>query len=218
MPQLETEIVPLGAADLLPFAPTASDRQSFQSQGYVPLNGLWRTCFDDELADEARERHRHARVPDAGPRTAVEERRSVRKETRAATGRLLSRLHVSMIGLARAVSGRLVVPTFSSYGYYETDDEVLLHLDTDDCDVTLLTTALGQVGPLHLRPELRGSTEAELGRLEADVTWDRHGGIKIDYPQCGLMALAGNVVPHNRPGRPTATLSAVAALCYRALF
>ncbi|MFG2775994.1 hypothetical protein [Streptomyces sp. NPDC048350] len=218
MPQLAPEIVPLDATDLLPFVPTAADRRSFRTLGYAHLDGLWGQGFRDRLADEARQRHACARVPDAGPRTPVEARRRVRKPTPAATGRLLSRLHVSMTGVARALSGRLLVPTFSSYGYYEGDDEVLLHLDTDDCDVTLLTTALGRVGPLHLRPELHGRAMAELGRLEDDVTWDRHGGITVDYPCLGLTALAGNTVPHNRPGRPTTAVSAVAALCYRALF
>ncbi|MFF6772313.1 hypothetical protein ACFY8W_01975 [Streptomyces sp. NPDC012637] len=218
MSQLAPEIVPLDATDLLPFVPTAADRRSFRTLGHAHLDDLWDTGFRDRLADEARERRTHARVPDAGPRTPVEGRRRVRKPTPAATGPLLSRLHVSMTGVARTLSGRLLVPSFSSYGYYEGDDEVLLHLDTADCDVTLLTTALGRVGPLHLRPELRGRAMAELGRLEDDVTWDRHGGVQVDYPRLGLTALAGNTVPHNRPGRPITEPSAVAALCYRALF
>lgn len=193
------------------------ERRLFHSRGYLHLDGLWTARFSEALRDEARVRYRFAEIPDSGPRTPVVRSRLIRSSTPAATGELLTRLHVSLIGLVRALSGRLLVPTFSAYGYYENDDETLLHLDSAQCDLTLLTTALGEVGPLHLRPELRGATMDRLGLLEGDPTWDRAGGLPVVYPKLGVTALAGNKLPHNRPGRPIAELSAVAALCYRSL-
>jgi hypothetical protein len=138
--------------------------------------------------------------------------------TMSATGPLLTSLLFSLVGLVRALTGRLLVPTFSSYGYYDNNDKTLLHLDQERCHITLLTTALGKVGPLHLHPELRGKTMEELGALESDPAWDKASGVPVVYPARGLTALRGNVLPHNRPGMPVPELSAVGALCYRALF
>jgi hypothetical protein len=211
------EIAPLEADELqLPSLGLAA-RRYFIANGYLRLDDLWLAGFAAALADEAHASHAHAQIPESGPRTPVEERRLLRRQTRAASGALLSRLHVSMIGVARTISGRLVVPTFSAYGYYEGDDEVLLHTDSDLCDVTLITTALGSVGALHLRPELRGESADVIGALEMTAGWDNTGGTPVVYPDRGLLALAGNSMPHNRPPHPVAELCAVAALCYRSL-
>lgn len=196
----------------------ADHRQSFNLHGYAHLSDLWDESMRLALADEARSRHSVAEIPKSGPRTPLAEGRLRGRVTRAATGTLLAKLHLSLLGVVRALSGQLLVPTFSAYGYYEADDETLLHLDSEQCDATLLTTVLGRVGPLHLRRELQGRTMAELGELENDPAWDRDGGLQIEYPGFGLTALRGNVLPHNRPGRPVSELSAVAALCYQSLF
>ncbi|GAA3070574.1 hypothetical protein GCM10020000_63880 [Streptomyces olivoverticillatus] len=145
-------------------------------------------------------------------------RRLPRRATPAASGPLLAQVHLALTGTARALTGRLLVPTFAAYGYYEGDDEVFLHIDTEQCDLTLLTTAFGAVGPLHLHPGLVGATMERLGQLESDPEWDRTAGTRISYPPTGVTALDGHVLPHHRPGRPAPGVQAVAALCYRALF
>jgi len=210
-------VAALEIEDVVPRPLQLSERLFFSVHGYLHLDGLWTERFSQALHDEALARYTFAEVPQAGPRTPVPEDRLARRPTPAATGELLTRLHVTLLGMVRALSGRLVVPTFSAYGYYENDDEALLHLDSDQCDVTLLTTVLGEVGPLHLRPELRGVTMDKLGLLESDSAWDHAGGVPVVYPKLGVTALAGNVLPHNRPGRQCVGLSAVAALCYRSL-
>lgn len=205
-------------SDVRRLQPGARERRIFTEQGFVALDDLWDDDFAAALAGEARARQQFAELPKGGPRTPVRGDAPPPRRTPAATGPLLAALHFAMVGTVRALCGRLVGPTFASYGYYEGDDRALLHLDTDQCDVTLLTTAFGEVGPLHLHPDLRGRTMDELAELEGDPTWDRTGGIQVAYPRTGLMALSGHAIPHHRPGRPLSEPSAVAALCYRSLF
>lgn len=210
-------------ADLadLGFAPrpvSPAEHAAFVSKGHVQLGRLWTTAFGDALRDEALSRWPLAELPDGGPRTPVAESRVPRRQTPVATGPLLTALHFSMVSHVRALSARMLVPTFAAFGYYEVDDEVLLHVDTDDCEMTLLTTALGRVGPLRLHPDLTGVTLEELGRLEGDAAWDHETGIPVGYPDLGLMALSGHTIPHHRPSREITGVNAVAALCYRSLF
>ncbi|MFI9240223.1 hypothetical protein [Streptomyces cinnamoneus] len=197
---------------------TRAEQRSFAAHGHVRLPGLWDRALADGIAAEGRERHAVAEVPRRGPRTPVTARRLPRRGTPAASGPLLARVHLSLTGLARALTGRLLVPTFAAYGYYEGDDEVFLHIDTEQCDLTLLTTAFGDVGPLHVHPGLIGATMEQLGALESDPRWDRTGGTRVTYPHTGVTALDGHVLPHHRPGRPVTGPNAVAALCYRPLF
>lgn len=197
---------------------TPAEQRFFFQTGYVHFEDLWTVEFAAALADEARDRWPFAELPKQGPRTPLVGTRMAHGVTPSATGPLLTGLHFSLVGLVRSLTGRLLVPTFSAYGYYNSNDRTLLHLDKEQCDVTLLTTALGDVGPLHLHPELRGKTMEELGALESDPAWDHTSGITVVYPARGLTALSGNVLPHNRPGMPIRQLAAVAALCYRSLF
>ena len=213
-----------GGAELTCRSLKVAEQRAFVTTGYVHLEDLWTVEFARALADEACNRWRFAELPKKGPRTPLVETRKPRgasrsaTKTRSATGPLLTGLHFSLVDLVQALAGRLLVPTFSAYGYYESNDTALLHFDQEQCDITLLTTALGEVGPLHLHPELRGMTMEELGALASDTTWDHTSGIPVVYPDRGLTALSGNVLPHNRPGKPIPELSAVAALCYRSLF
>ncbi|MEX2985163.1 hypothetical protein [Streptomyces sp. C36] len=197
---------------------TRAQQRAFADWGYVPLAGLWDRALAEAVAAEGRRRHAVAEVPRDGPRTPVPARRAPRRPTPTTSGPLLARVHLALVGAARALTGRLLVPTFAAYGYYEGDDEVFLHVDTEQCDLTLLTVAFGEVGPLHVHPGLIGSTMERLGELEGDPGWDRTGGIRVTYPDTGVTALDGHVLPHHRPGRPRPGLHAVAALCYRSLY
>ncbi|MCA6095063.1 hypothetical protein LE181_23185 [Streptomyces sp. SCA3-4] len=197
---------------------TRAEQHAFAAHGHVRLPGLWDRALAGRIAAEGRARHAAAVIPRRGPRTPVSARRLPARNTPAAGGPLLARIHLALTGAARALTGRLLVPTFAAYGYYENDDEVFLHIDTEQCGLTLLTTAFGDVGPLHVHPGLTGSTMERLGALESDPAWDRHGGTRLTYPDTGVTALNGHVLPHHRPGSRTPGLRAVAALCYRPLF
>ena len=85
-----------------------------------------------------------------------------------AAGPSLESLHQALAHLARALSGQLLVPSWSGYYFYEGDDEVRLHVDTPLCNLTMVIVVMGTLGALHLHPELRGTAPAELQRLEAD--------------------------------------------------
>lgn len=198
--------------------PASPLQETYFSYYHAHLDRLWGAELSEAMAAEARQRWATATLPQTGPRTPVSMDRATGKRTPVAVGPLLERLHDALLPLARALSARLLVPTFAAYGYYRGDDRVVLHVDGEPSDVVLLAPALGDVGSLHLHPELVGMTPIELGRLESDPGWDRLGGLPVNYPVEGVTALRGNVVPHHRPGLPIAGLCAVAALHYRSLF
>jgi hypothetical protein len=193
-------------------------QESFFAHYHAHLDRLWGIELSRAIAAEARRRWATASLPETGPRTPVSSDRATGKKTPVASGALLDRLHHALLPLARAISARLLIPAVAAYGYYEGDDRVVLHLDGEPSDVVLLAPALGEVGPLHLHPEMVGMTPIELGQFESDADWDRGGGSPIRYPKDGVTALRGNVVPHHRPSRPISGLCAVAALHYRSLF
>jgi hypothetical protein len=189
---------------------------AFRANGFARLHDLWDPGVSAALADEARAGRARAVLPAAGPRTPLDDPAPrPAKQTPVATGELLTRLHFTLVPVVRALSGRMLVPTFAAYGYYDEDDHVLLHVDTDQCEVTILIAALGEVGPLLLHPELRGTSMQDLGALECDPGWERASGTPLTYPCHGVAVLAGSAIPHHRPPRRLDTVSAVGALCYR---
>jgi len=195
--------------------PSPGARAWFRSRGHVGLDDLWTPTVGDALAEEAGRLFPTAVVPSAGPRTPVAALRRTGASTPAAGGPVLEELHTALASLVRALSGRMLVPSFAVYGYFPEEDGVVLHLDTDATDIVLLTTALGEVGPLVLHPDLEAQTPRQLGDRESDPRWDPGGGVPLSYPSLGVAALRGARIPHGRPSRPVATLSAVAALHYR---
>ena len=198
--------------------PDSEHRAEYRALGYTVLADLWPDALSAALEAEALERWPHAEYPSGGPRTPIVEARAPKRQTPVACGDVLSELHAALTPVARALSSRVVVPSFSAYGYYVGDDRVLLHVDSDQCDVTLLVNALGTVGPLHLRHELIGLDNAALGTFESDLDWDPSAGTQVHYPPHGLLAMAGNVLPHNRPEHAVDGINAVAALCYKSLY
>jgi hypothetical protein len=198
--------------------PSDLDRATFLEHGFVELPDLFSPLVADAMATEARRLHARAVDPTTGPRTPVSDERRTGKVTRVATGSVLHELHSALAGFVRALSGQMLLPSIASYGYFPDEDGVILHRDSDATDIVLLTTALGQVGPLSVRPELKGCTPAELGARESDPAWDRDGGQVLHYPAFGVAALRGAVLPHHRVSQPVPELSAVAALHYRSAY
>ena len=193
--------------------PLATQR-TFREQGHVRLEPLWSDAFADALAEDARHAFAAAAPPEAGPRTPVTTARTGLRRVPVAEGPLLLGLHGALTKLALTLSGRLLTPSFATYGYFERDDECILHYDTRYSDLTLLVMALGQVAPLRVHPELRGACEDDLGYLECDPSWDRQSGVAVPYPRLGLTAIRGRELPHHRPKGEVDGLAAVAALHY----
>ncbi len=192
--------------------------REFAINGYSVLKGLIDQNLMRALSREAIERRPFAVFPKAGPQTPVIKSKMLRRRTPAADGPILRQIQTFLLPLVRGLTGKFLTPVFSAYGYYEGDDRVLLHIDQLKCQVTLLISLDGKVGPLHLHPELSGCSLRELGELENDLAWDRNSGIQIHYPNDGLFAFRGSVIPHHRPGSRLDGSHAVAALCYKNIF
>lgn len=197
-----------------------SAQRTFLAKGYVRLDGLWSPALADALEAEARAKHPLAVLPDArpGPIDAHSGNRSPARQVALDQAPLLSALHIALTRIARVVSAKMVVPSVGTFGYYEHDDGCYLHLDTDAADITFLICVVGELGALHMHPELIGAEPQQLATLEADTAWDRHCGELITYPRNGVAAIRGRVLPHHRPGSPVSDLTAVAAIHYRSLF
>lgn len=188
----------------------------FLADGFVRLDGLWGSGLADALEAEARSTQAVAIRPERapGPDSVASPNRAPARQVTVDDAPLLAALHRALARVARLLAGRLVDPSVGNYGYYELDDACYLHVDVDAADVTLLITVAGQLGPLHLHPELVGRGPDELYAIEADPAWDRQSGHLLSYPRYGVAAIRGRVWPHHRPGAPVTGLNAVASLQY----
>ncbi|MFF6772314.1 hypothetical protein ACFY8W_01980 [Streptomyces sp. NPDC012637] len=184
-------------------------RDSLARQGCATFGGLWDSATAEALAGEAA-----ALFPAA---EATARRAGGLIQATASDAPLLTRLHFALVPLARALTGRLLVPSYGWYNFYPSDDAIWLHVDVEKSDLAILGTVSGGVGPLHIHPELAGRTQAELDRLQTGPSWDADSGCRTAYPRRGVLALRGRSVPHHRPGRPLTTLGAVAALHFTSL-
>lgn len=206
----------LTAPALAPIDPRA--KTALRTSGFVVLDELWSTDVAASLTDESQRLWAAALPPSSGPMRRVAPGRPVLRPTLLASGPVLEALHVQLVGLARALTGQLLEPGFASYYFYEDNDEVRLHLDTDQCDLTMIAEVMGDLGPLHLHPELAGMTIDELFDLEGEPGWDRQSGFALHHPRAGVTAFRGRRLPHHRPGHDLAGVGAVAALHYRSRY
>jgi hypothetical protein len=190
-------------------------RSELRANDFVAVADLWDEPIGQALSDEAAHLWTTARSPAVGPPRRVAPSRPGIRPTLLASGDVLSALHDQLVGVARSLTGQALVPSFAFYYFYETNDEVRLHYDTDQCDLTMITEVLGELGPLHMHPELRTLSIDELFTLEDDPAWDRESGLPIHHPRSGVTAFRGRRMPHHRPGREIGGLGAVAALHYR---
>ncbi|MFI8823859.1 hypothetical protein [Streptomyces sp. NPDC053431] len=190
-------------------AVASTHRESLARQGCAAFGELWNGATAEAIAVEAAELFPAA--------AEIARRTGGLIQATASDAPLLTRLHFALVPLARALTGRLLVPSYGWYNFYPGDDGIWLHVDVERSDLAILATALGGVGPLHIHPELAGSTQAELDRLQAGPSWDADSGRRIAYPRRGVLALRGRSVPHHRPGRPLSALGAVAALHFTSL-
>lgn len=194
-----------------------SEHGSFRSEGHVLLHEIFTDDFRRALAAEAADRWSCAIAPEGGYRPKVVASAPTR-QTLERDAPLLASLHHALVGVARALTGRMLAAAYAVYNYYEVTDAVWLHVDTEGCDLTMLATALGEVGPLYLHHDRAGASIEDCLAWEADPAWDPRGGVPFAYPERGVLAMRGSTIPHHRPGRPVSGLSAVAALHYRSMF
>jgi hypothetical protein len=214
LPKLAQGQQPTFSSDPAVFHVDATARTQLRTRGHVALDGLWSEDVAAALASEAGAVWRTARPPTIGPNRRVAPSRTGERPTLIGKGPMLERLHLDLVGPCRRLTGQVLDPSFAAYYFYSGDDEVRLHLDTPQCDLTMISEVLGPLGPLHLHPELMGMTIDELVSLEADPAWERESGVPIAHPRLGVTAFRGRRLPHHRPGRSLAGLGAVAAHHY----
>jgi hypothetical protein len=200
--------------------PEPVERQTFVRQNYIQLKGVLRASFTEALSSEARRvlsaMHSVERGESLDP---VEQGlTALSSQTTSVPAPLLVHLHLSLIPFVRALTGQLLVPAHAWYNFYVRDDGMRLHVDTEGSELVLLSTVLGEVGPLHLHPNLSGRSQDELEAIQKDPNWKTESGVPIYYPRLGLLAHRGHLVPHHRLGRTVSEPSAVAALHYSSLF
>jgi hypothetical protein len=196
------------------------DRQMFFQQGYIQLEGLLSTNLAEALSSEARSVLLTLQSSEPGQAQAPIEQGLASSRCQAVGGLapLLVHLHLYLVPLVRALTGRVLVPAHAWYNFYLDHDGMRLHVDTEGSELVLLTTAMGDVRALHLHPELYGRTQDELEVFQRDSKWKPESGVPMDYPRFGFLAHRGHVLPHHRPGCPVSEPCAVAAFHYSSLF
>ncbi len=125
--------------------------------------------------------------------------------------------HPDMVALVRRLTSneRLVPMQNLAYMYYSAGSFIHLHTDLPACEITLLTSVVGQVPPLVVYPRLRSKGVQELMQAATLANGEPEGGRRVEVPANGFLALFGRELPHRRPLFPAESSQVVlATLCY----
>ena len=145
---------PFGVDDLprLDFALGRDVARHLLTHGYAVMNDVWSQAQAGLLAKEAAALlfGRPERCGAGPPQQAT-----------ASDAPVLASLQFALLPTVRAMTGQLLVPSYGWYNFYSTDDGIWLHIDIEDSDLAILSTAFGETGPLHIHPYLSG---LEIGR------------------------------------------------------
>ena len=133
---------------------------------------------------------------------------------RSLSTNILPQFQTALLPLLRTLTGHLLVPSKSWYIYYEGTDEIKLHADPEESDISVLTSVLGEVGPLHFHPDLEGQNQNQLDNYYQGADWNPIGGIPLSYPCDGILINRGHRIPHHRAGKPISQRCAVAVMHY----
>jgi alkylated DNA repair dioxygenase AlkB len=187
--------------------------------GFVCVHDLFSDDETEELVQEAARQRAFAR-PWSSNRYTLSRRGQIsspRVHESASPGPALRALHESrrLKELLRELTGRYFFATRSSYLFYSAGDFIGLHTDIDPCQVTLVTSVLGDPDPLVLHPELESMAAERLLELSRRSGGVPPGGRPVAIPRGGVLVLRGSGVPHHRP--PAQSGCAIATLCYAAL-
>ncbi|MBI0414433.1 MAG: hypothetical protein ITD42_02565 [Nitrosospira sp.] len=186
--------------------------------GFVKISGLIKTGLSSVLEQDAIASVEKSRLVGDGQMTSLE--KNAQKTTsyqfarRSRSTNVLMQFQISLLPLLRTLTGNILVPSDSWYIYYEKTDEISLHVDPKESDISVLISVLGEVGPLHLHPELEGQDQNQLDSYYQGADWNPIGGIPLKYPCDGIIINRGHKIPHHRAGKPISQLCAVAALHY----
>jgi hypothetical protein len=144
----------------------------------------------------------------------TQETTSYQSAKRSQPTNVLMQFQIALLPLLQTLTGNMLVPSDSWYIYYEETDGISLHVDPKESDISVLTSVLGEVGPLHLHPDLEGQNQNQLDSYYQGADWNPIGGIPLRYPCDGIIINRGHRIPHHRAGKPISQLCAVATLHY----
>jgi hypothetical protein len=187
--------------------------------GFVAMQDLWAAEQTAGLTSEARIQARCAHP--WGNRNYLlssdGQVSSPRRHRSAGPGPTLRAVHesVSVRSLLRELTGLYFFPTRASYLYYAPGDFIGLHTDIEPCQLTLVTSVLGNPDPLVIHTEFADVPSSLILETARRTCGLPAGGDAIPVPRGGALLLRGSRVPHHRP--PARGNCAIATLCYAAL-
>ncbi len=198
---------------------TALERANFQHMEFALLSDVWSADIQALLENEAKSavNGTHHVLDNWDNNNALRRRQTPKSQSTSDSAPTLARIHNELTPLLRALTGSFLVPAFAWYNFYESDDGIWLHVDPPETEISVLTTVLGSVGPLHLHPTLRGRTQEQLDDIYQSYEWKPDSGIPVRYPLNGVLVNRGHIIPHHRDGSAINERSVVAALHYSVL-
>lgn len=102
-----------------------------------------------------------------------------------------------------------------SYMYYYPGSRIDVHTDVPGCEVTVLTSVIGQIPPLIAYPRLLGIRPRQLLAVARRTNGRPPGGVALELPVGGLLLIDGRRLPHRRPlVGPGEGPFGIAALCF----
>lgn len=194
------------------------ERAQFHKIGFVKVSNLIKHSLSSALKHDAIASVENSRLVCDNRTTNLEknmqETTSYQSARRSQPTNVLMQFQIALLPLLQTLTGNKLIPSDSWYIYYEGTDGISLHLDPKESDISVLTSVLGEVGPLHLHPDLEGQNQNQLDSYYRRVDWSPIGGIPLRYPCDGIIINRGNRIPHHRVGKPISQRCAVATLHY----
>lgn len=190
--------------------------------GFVKISGLIKFSLSSTLEQDAIASVEKSRlVCDSRMKNLEKNTRettSYQFARRSQSTNVLMQFQKALLPLLRTLTGNILVPSDSWYIYYEGTDGISLHVDPKESDISVLISVLGEVGPLHLHPDLEGQNQNQLDSYYQGADWNPIGGIPLRYPCDGIIINRGHRIPHHRAGKSISQLCAVATLHYTIQF
>ena len=186
--------------------------------GFAKISSLMKCSLSSVLEQDAITSVEKSRLVSdsrmAGLEKNIHETTSYRSARRSQSTVVLMHFQIALLPLLQILTGNTLVPSDSWYIYYEGTDRISLHVDPKGSDFSVLTSVLGEVGPLHLHPELEDLNQNQLDSYYNGVDWNPTTGVPLRYPCDGIIINRGHRIPHHREGKPVSQLCAVATLHY----
>ncbi len=194
----------------------------FRKTGSVVIHSLIKAGLSSTLEKDAiASAEQNKKISDSRRTTSLEkhtpESAVYQSTERFQSINVLPQLQNTLIPFLRVLTGHLLVPLNSWYISYEGTDGISLHIDPEKSDISVLISVLGEVGPLHLHPELEGQNQNQLDIYYQGADWKPNSGIPLTYPYDGIIVNRGHRIPHHRTGKPISQRCAVAVMHYTIL-